>query len=192
MTRILVIYGTTDGQTERVAQEIGRALRLTGVDASVFQASSAAPGPEDYAGVIVAASLRAGRYQRTVRRWIRQHGEGLRDKPGAFVSVCMMARDRREATQQRLMAIMRAFVESCGWMPVIFKPVAGTLAYTRYDWLTRWMIKRMAAKMGDDTDTSRDHEYTDWADVRAFAREFLTSVWPALRQPATSRVPVAV
>lgn len=188
MTRILVIYGTTNGQTERVAEEIGRALRLTGVDASVFQASSAAPGPEDYAGVIVAASLRAGRYQRTVRRWIKRHSEALRDKPGAFVSVCMMARDRRDATQQQLRGIMRAFVESCGWTPGIFKPVAGALAYTRYDWLTRWMIKRMAAKMGDDTDTSRDHDYTDWADVRAFAREFLASI----RAGSPSGVPVAV
>jgi menaquinone-dependent protoporphyrinogen oxidase len=34
------------------------------------------------------------------------------------------------------------------------------------------MMRRIVAKAGGDTDTSRDYEYTDWADVRTFAEEF--------------------
>lgn len=180
MTRILVIYGTTDGQAEKVAQELGRALRLAGVDASVFKASSAAPGPEEYAGVIVAASLRVGKYQKPVRRWVTQHADALRGRPGAFVSVCMSACDRRDSSQLQLSRIMRNFVDTCGWMPGYLKPVAGAVNYTQYDWLTRWVMKRIVGKAGGSTDTSRDHEYTDWADVRAFAREFLKHVHATL------------
>jgi menaquinone-dependent protoporphyrinogen oxidase len=31
---------------------------------------------------------------------------------------------------------------------------------------------RIVRKAGGDTDTSRDYEYTNWTDVRAFADEF--------------------
>jgi menaquinone-dependent protoporphyrinogen oxidase len=33
-------------------------------------------------------------------------------------------------------------------------------------------MKRIVSKGGGDTDTSRDYEYTDWEDLRTFAREF--------------------
>jgi menaquinone-dependent protoporphyrinogen oxidase len=50
--------------------------------------------------------------------------------------------------------------------------VAGALLYTQYGWLTRWFMKRIVTKAGGDTDTTRDYEYTDWNDLRTFAREF--------------------
>ena len=139
-------------------------------------ASPTAPGPGEYDAIVVAASLRAGRYQRPVRNWLRKHAISLRGKPGAFISVCLAVRDPRPESQARLTSIMRSFVEACGWSPIYLKPVAGALAYTKYRWFTRWIMKRIAAKMGGDTDTTRDHEYTDWADLRAFAREFLVSL----------------
>ena len=36
----------------------------------------------------------------------------------------------------------------------------------------RWIIKRIVAKAGGDTDTSRDYVYTDWDDLKAFAMAF--------------------
>ena len=37
-------------------------------------------------------------------------------------------------------------------------------------------MKRIVAKAGGGTDTTRDYEYTDWNDLRAFALEFLQAV----------------
>jgi hypothetical protein len=42
--------------------------------------------------------------------------------------------------------------------------------------LKRWAIQRIARKAGGATDTTRDWEYTDWEDVKQFAREFHASV----------------
>jgi menaquinone-dependent protoporphyrinogen oxidase len=50
--------------------------------------------------------------------------------------------------------------------------VAGALPYTRYNWLKRWVMKRIVAKAGGDTDTTRDYEYTNWEELRAFSEEF--------------------
>ena len=175
-TRILVVYGTSEGQTRKVAVELSIALRRAGAEVDVHPASPAAPGPAQYAGIVVAASVHVGKYQRPVRNWILQHAASLRGKPAVFISVCLAVLDPNPEAQRRLAHIMRTFVEDCGWSPAYLKPVAGALAYTKYGWLTRWVMKRIAAKMGGDTDTSRDYEYTDWADLRAFAREFLVAI----------------
>jgi menaquinone-dependent protoporphyrinogen oxidase len=54
----------------------------------------------------------------------------------------------------------------------LIKHVAGALLYTRYNLFKRWLMKRIVAQQGGDTDTSKDYDYTDWADLRAFANEF--------------------
>jgi len=38
------------------------------------------------------------------------------------------------------------------------------------------MMKRIVGKAGGGTDTTRDYEYTDWNDLRAFAGEFARQV----------------
>ncbi len=59
------------------------------------------------------------------------------------------------------------------WSPTIKETVAGGLAYRRYGLLKRWMMKRIARDAGGDTDTSKNHEYTDWQAVDQFVTEFL-------------------
>jgi hypothetical protein len=54
------------------------------------------------------------------------------------------------------------------------KEVAGALKYTRYGWLKRRVMRYIAGKAGGSTDTSRDHEYTDWEDLRVFAESLAT------------------
>ena len=53
---------------------------------------------------------------------------------------------------------------------------AGAIKYTQYGFITRWIMRRIAKKEGGDTDTSRDHEYTDWVQVTRFAEKFLKKV----------------
>ena len=55
MSRILVIYGTTEGQTAKVARFIGEALRADGISADVIDARTLSPAPDNYDAVIVAA-----------------------------------------------------------------------------------------------------------------------------------------
>ena len=43
------------------------------------------------------------------------------------------------------------------------------------DFMRRWVMKFMAGAKGAPTDTSKDHEYTDWAKLYAFLDEFTGS-----------------
>ncbi len=54
--------------------------------------------------------------------------------------------------------------------------IAGALRYTQYNWLTRFFMKRIVAKAAGDTDTSRDHKYTDWLQVADYAHRLVVAV----------------
>ncbi len=172
MSRILVLYGTTDGQTAKIAGAVGNALRMQGSDVDVVQAGRDAPAPDGYAGIIVAASLHGGRYQRPVRIWASRYAQKLNERPTAFLSVCLAVLQQEPKVQRELLAMIGRFLRGTGWRPTLTKPVAGALLYSRYNPFKRWVMKRIVKKGGGDTDTSRDYEYTDWDDLRAFAGEF--------------------
>ena len=173
MTRVLVLYGTTDGHTRLIAEAIRDGLSISGVDADVIMAGSRNPRPGDYAGVIVAASIHAGRYQRPVEHWVRAHASELISMPTAFVSACLsIARTPSDKTLADLDAVVERFLKTSGWTPTVIKHVAGALLYTRYNGFKRWLMKRIVAQQGGETDTSKDYDYTDWADLRRFTGEF--------------------
>jgi menaquinone-dependent protoporphyrinogen oxidase len=171
-TRILVLYGTTDGHTAKVARSLAETLRSRGATVDVQNARNGHRPPDDYDGIIVAASLRGGKYQKAVWGWVRSSRAVLNTKPTAFVSVCLGVLQRDPKVDHMLKTILEGFLDEAGWHPTVTKIVAGALLYTRYNWLLRWFMKRIVAKAGGDTDTTRDYEYTDWTDLRAFAEQF--------------------
>jgi len=172
MPRILVVYGTTEGHTAKVAGAVSEVLHSAGALVDVHSADDPAPAPDGYDAVIVAASVHAGRYQRSVEQWVKTHAAALARKPSAFISVCLGVLQREPKVERDLQAILNRFVGDTGWRPSVTKFVAGALPYTRYGWLRRLVMQRIVAKAGGDTDTRRDYEYTDWSDLRHFTVDF--------------------
>ena len=78
----------------------------------------------------------------------------------------------RHAAQQ----LGRTFAAGTGWQPRQVVALGGRLAYTNYGWLMRWVIKRIAKRGGLSTDTSQDHEYTDWTQVARLAEGLAAAV----------------
>jgi menaquinone-dependent protoporphyrinogen oxidase len=86
--------------------------------------------------------------------------------------VCLGILERTPAAEAELAHIMEGFFEATSWTPTIRKMVAGALPYTRYSWFKRLVIRRIVRNAYGTTDPTRDYEYTDWNDVRDFARVF--------------------
>ena len=186
MSKILVLYGTTDGHTTKVARSLMETLRSLGAAVVLHDARLAECRPDAYDGVIVAASARGGRYQKAVWGWVRSHRAVLNAKPTAFVSVCPGVLQRDARVDLALPTIPQRYLDDTGWHPTMTTAVAGALPYRRYNVLLRWFMKRVVAKTGGDTDLTRDCEYTDWTELRAFARRFGRMVaWRpiAMRRP---------
>jgi menaquinone-dependent protoporphyrinogen oxidase len=169
MARILIVFGTTDGQTEKVARAIADRLRSNGHETSVVDAAHGDPSPAGHDAIVVAASVHAGGYQRSIRRWVSTHSAALNRVPTAFVSVCLGVLQHDSKVDHELQTIVEDFFRSTSWRPLETKIVAGALKYTKYNIFERWIMKRIVTKAGGDTDTSKDYEYTDFDDLRQFA-----------------------
>jgi menaquinone-dependent protoporphyrinogen oxidase len=195
MTDFLVLYGTTNGQTAKIAARLGRELQSLGATVDVVNAASSSPSPSAYRAVVVAASVHAGGYQSAVAQWIGVHRAYLAARPTAFVSVCLGILQHQPAVDAELEDIMTRFFEKTGWTPGIRKVVAGALPYTQYNIVQRWLMRRIVRKAGGDTDITRDYEYTDWADLAKFAQTLAglvrTPPVAASPRPQTNAVTVA-
>jgi menaquinone-dependent protoporphyrinogen oxidase len=183
MPTVLILYGTTDGHTAKVAGFVGGELRRLGANVEICDAATSDPDPEGYDGVVVAASVHSGQYQRQVVRWVRAHAQALRERRAEFLSICLGVLQKDPKVLAELGAIKRRFAARTGWQPAYYELVAGALPYTRYGWLKRTMMRRIARQVGGATDTSRDHEYTDWDDLRGFAESFYSLCAPEPEAP---------
>ena len=174
MSNFLILYGTTDGHTAKIAAALATTLREGGATVTVRNATQPDQGPplRNFDGVVVAASIHIGRYQRAVTRWVQTHAQELNGIPSAFLSVCLGILEQRPAAQEGVRAAAMRFLRRVGWEPLETKTIAGALPYTRYNWFKKRIMKRIAARAGNDTDTTRDYEYTNWDDLRAFAASF--------------------
>ncbi len=127
MSRILIVFGTTDGQTAKIAQAIGERLRSKGHTTTVVDAGSATPDPSEHDATVVAASIHAGGYQRHVVRWVSKHAATLNRMPAAFVSVCLGVLQHDPKVDEDLQRMLEAFFRQTRWQPVETKIVAGAL-----------------------------------------------------------------
>lgn len=177
MARMLVVYATGEGQSEKIAAQIAADIRDYGFEATIADAKRlVGTTPPSSDGVVVVASVHMGRHGRSVARFVRERGDWLQARPSAFLSVSLSAASKHEQSQRGAQAILDRFLESCAWQPTLATTVAGALRYSRYGLLMRWIMRSKARGEGEETDLSRDYEYTDWEKLRAQVHDFLDHV----------------
>ncbi|MFW6067591.1 MAG: flavodoxin domain-containing protein [Myxococcota bacterium] len=177
MAKALVLYATTEGQTAKVAHHIADVARGHGHEVAVHTAEEAldgkAPPLDGFDVVFVGGSLHEGRHQRSLRRFLREHGQELAAKPTGLFSLSLAAASADPEERKAADHCIDELLKETGFTPTVRASVAGALRYTQYSWLKRFVMKRIAASEGGETDTSKDFEYTDWDAVTAFADEVL-------------------
>jgi menaquinone-dependent protoporphyrinogen oxidase len=178
MIRVLIPYGTSEGQTAKIAEYLADVIRDQGYEAyPVDIKRSGAPDPDGYDAVIVGASIHMGKHQNYVRDFVRQNRDTLGRLPSAFFSVSLAAHDNTMEARDELEGCIEKFVQQTGWRPSKVGLFAGALLYTRYGFFKRCIMKKIARDKGTpDTDTSRDYVYTDWNSVKRFTEEFLETL----------------
>jgi menaquinone-dependent protoporphyrinogen oxidase len=188
MSFVLIAYGTTDGHTARIVAAAAEALRKAGVRVDVRTGQDSLTAwllPADYDAVIVAASIHASGFQWEIQKWATFHHDALNAMPTLFLPVCLSTLQPEPAVQAELQQIIDTFVKKTGWKPGVTHAVAGALAYRRYGWFKRLIMKRIARRAGGDTDTSRDWVYTDWKDLDHTVLAFGESLEPAFSGAGT-------
>lgn len=178
MGSFLALYGTGEGQTAKVADRIVEVLLERGHDATAVPAVETPPDLtlEEFDAVLVGASIHVGRHQSAVREFVNTNHDDLGTQPSAFFQLSLSSATSDETRQAEAAGYVEAFLEETGWHPDRIGLFGGALRYSKYGFLKRLMMKRIAAEATGDTDASHDYEYTDWYEVDSFAADFAAFV----------------
>jgi len=188
MKPILVLYATREGQTRRIAEHIASTARTGGRPVEVIDAANIPEGfsLDVYSAAFLAASVHRQRHEKEMVEFVKRHIDELDRIPTAFLSVSLSEAGAEDTTAPRkcraqavldVRKMVQRFLVETGWRPTRVLAVAGALPYSKYNFLMRFIMRRIARHAGGDTDTSRDYEYTDWAAVDALV-ERLAPVSP--------------
>jgi menaquinone-dependent protoporphyrinogen oxidase len=178
-----VFYATREGHTKKIGERIAADLRTRGVLVDLFEVNECAdPDWSRYSAACLAASVHRGRHEREMIAFAARHRNALTRLDAAFVSVTLSeagaeAANRSEAERRQsaedAQRMIDVFVTDSGWQPEHALPVAGALAYSKYNFLVRFLMKRIARKAGAPTDTSRDYEFTNWPALDRFVEDLV-------------------
>jgi len=192
MNPIAIFYATREGQTQRIAEHVGTMLHAHGFTVEVHDVRALPPSFSlmRYGAAIVAASVHGGHHEPEMVDFAKQRHLDLAALPAAFLSVSLTeasverAETPPEVKAQAIVdvqAMLEEFFAETGWYPTRVLPIAGALRYRQYGVLTRFVMRQIAKRSGVDTDTSRDHEYTDWRALDRFVDEMAHQIEPELR-----------
>lgn len=171
--RVLILFASVDGQTERIARRIASRLEERGHAATVKRDHE--PGLtqalETHDAAIVGAGIRFGHHSPHLIALARDFRGTLAALPNAFFSVSLSA-GGPGARPANAVGYVEDFTRATGWAPQSVATFAGALRYSSYNPFIRFLMKLIVGAAGGETDTSGDYEYTDWAAVDRYAQDF--------------------
>jgi menaquinone-dependent protoporphyrinogen oxidase len=169
--KITILFESIEGHTATIAQRLGQVLSANGHSVTLRRCRDAKPEDLQADVLVVGSSIHAGKQNAQAVRFAKAHRDALRGKPAAHFLVCLTARSPKPEHQAVVAGYQKDFTALTGWEPAVRRVFAGALLYTKYNFIKRKIMVSILRKEGGETDTSRDHVYTDWAAVEAFANE---------------------
>jgi menaquinone-dependent protoporphyrinogen oxidase len=168
---------------QRVTERVGAFIQARGFAVETINALHIPAGfsLDRYCAGVIAASVHRGAHEREIVEFVKDHVDALNSMPTAFLSVSLSeagAEDEKAPPERRAQAALdvqkmtNVFLKETAWHPMRTKAVAGALQFTKYNFLVRFVMKRISRKAGGATDTSTDHAYTDWKALDDFVGEF--------------------
>jgi menaquinone-dependent protoporphyrinogen oxidase len=164
MGNVLVVFATHYGQTRAIATYLAQCLRESGNTVDQYDITDKPPAPDAYDAVVLGSRIELGHHAPALLDYIARHREALEARPTGFFSVSMAAVPRDDPS-----GYMTTMFDEVGWHPSEAVALGGALPYRHYGPILRFVMKRISKSAGHTTDTSRDHVFTDYAQVKAFA-----------------------
>ena len=172
---ILILYATLEGQTKKIAKRIAQELHNKGHQVGIYSSKQLPPdfAIGSYDAAILGGSIHMGNYPKSLKKFVQQYHNWLNDHPSALFTVCMAINSQRPKSRLEANAYAEKFTTETQWHPTHTATFAGAIKYKKYGILTRYIMRWIAKREGGSTDTSRDHEYTNWDAVVLFTDQFV-------------------
>ena len=193
MSSFLVLYGTGEGQTARIAERITATISKRGHEASALNVRDRPDSftLDGYDAVVVGASIHVGKHQDDVRDFVTDNRDVLSGMPTAFFQVSLSSAN--EEKREEAAGYVESFLTETGWHPDRIGQFGGALRFSEYGFLKRLMMKRIAKDLlTEERAPNGDVEFTDWDAVDGFAADIAAFVEGRLGvAPDTTEDPAA-
>jgi menaquinone-dependent protoporphyrinogen oxidase len=170
MPNILIIYSSKDGQTLKICQALQSDIERNGNPVSLVSIADAAQlDLARFDKIVIGASIHYGRHHPNILAFINRNHTVLDSKPNAFFSVNVVAR-KPQKNQPDTNPYLKKFLKRIAWKPKQLAVFAGKIDYPSYNRLDRTVIRLIMWLTKGPTDPEAVVEFTDWDQVRSFAK----------------------
>lgn len=171
MSKILILYSTTDGHTIEICRRLKQTAEAQGHSVQLLDIKD---DPELVNGtfdkVVIGASIRYGKHQPLVKELIKKNQAILESHPNAFFTVNVVAR-KPEKNQPETNPYLQKFLKQIDWKPRLLGVFAGRIDYPSLGFMDKHMIRLIMWITKGPTDPTLTVEFTDWDKVEEFGRK---------------------
>ena len=171
MSKILIIYSSTDGQTKLICERIKKKSAHESEIKVISIEDAENENISTYKNLIIGASIRYGKHSKKVYKFISKNKHILESQNTSFFSVNVVARKFGKNTPETNPYIQK-FLKIANWKPSLLAVFAGKIDYQKYRFFDKQIIRFIMFLTKGPTDTSGVYEFTDWESVDAFTETF--------------------
>jgi len=170
MSKILIIYATTDGQTRKISKKLQQVIEQQGHQVTMVPVEDAARiDSSAFDKIVIGASIRYGKHSPLIVDFIEKNRALLESRPNAFFSVNVVAR-KPEKRRPEDNPYLQKFLRRISWTPRELAVFAGKIDYPSYRPIDRFMIRLIMWMTKGPTNPMAVIEFTDWQQVESFGR----------------------
>ncbi len=177
--KILIAYGTTDGQTRKIARFCADRLTDSGHAVELLNVSDGGDiDIERFDAAILAGSIHLGEYQKSLEAFVTTNLPKLTQCDTLFLSVSLSAAGDDADDWAGLKKYVDDFSRTTGWAPSRVEQIAGAFRFTTYDFFRHWAMRWIAMSKKETIDPHSDKEYTDWVRLAAILDDWCNGLTP--------------
>lgn len=158
--QVLFVYGTTEGQTHKIADFCGKRLVDQGHEVDLYDIGNRRLSREisDFEAVVLAGSVHQERHQEDLENFVFARKQELRTLPSLLISVSLSIafENGKDAAE----GYVRSFVRETEFTPTDILLLGGALKFDKYGYYMNQIIEHVVLK--DREMITEDREFTDW------------------------------
>lgn len=171
--KVLIVYGSTHGQTAEIAERVATRMRGHGAEVVVSGYPDRMSATE-FDAIVIGGRVHGSRYPWSVTRFVRRNVRALGSRPSAFFSVSLLQFARDAAKREGTLSLPGRTMAKLGWTPDKTEVFGGALLWRVQYGLLAPLFRRMWRRtLQPRVEASASKQiFTDWDQVDRFADSF--------------------
>lgn len=172
MRKIGIIYSTVDGHTKKICEKLKSIIDEQKLKVDLVSIADFNRNIIDYDTMIIGASVRYGKHNASIKKFMIDNKSDLKKINTTFFSVNLVAR-KDDKNSSDTNPYLQKFLKSIDWTPDTLDVFAGILDYSKYSFLDRVMIRLIMKLTNGPTSTKSAIEYTNWDRVKLLGEKVI-------------------